>query len=87
MNRPTDRHKQEAAGQKMKSLRCVAWNVRGWRGTQSGGRKISRIKGEIEDYDLFILTETHLSEEPETIEKFEKNMTEFHLFHAHVVGD
>ena len=70
----------------MKTIRCVAWNIRGWRGDVSERGKIRRIKGELEAYDIFILTETHLGADAETIEKFERNMQEFHLFHVHAEG-
>ena len=87
MNKVRHTAPQEAAGPKMKQIRCIAWNVRGWRGERSERGKIRRIKGEIEDYDIFILTETHLSADAKVIDKFEQNMPEFLLFHAHAEGN
>ena len=44
---------------------------------------MKKIKSEIEGYDVFILTETHLSKEEEEINKMEKHLQEYNLFHIH----
>ena len=62
-------------------LRCVAWNIRGWKGEGTENKKIRSVKGEIEDFDMFILTETHLKKED--TEHFEKHFKEFFVYHAH----
>ena len=65
-------------------LKCMCWNVRGWRGKQDKEkRKMSKIKSEIEGYDVIILTETHLSKEEKEIEKMEKYLEEHRLQHVH----
>ena len=47
---------------KYERLQCMAWNVNGWKG-ENGKRKIRRIKGEVGEYDFFILTETHVADD------------------------
>ena len=53
-------------------LKCMCWNVRGWRGKQDKEkRKMNKIKSEIEGCDTITLTETHLSKEGKEIAKME----------------
>ena len=44
---------------------------------------MKKIKSEIEGYDVFILTETHLSKEEEGKNKMEKHLQEYNIFHIH----
>ena len=60
--------------------KCMIWNIRGWGGRQD---KTKKIKSEIEGYDVIILTETHLSKDEEEINKMEKHLQEYNLFHIH----
>jgi len=53
---------------KYERLRCVAWNINGWKG-EAGYRKIRRIRGEVGEYDVFILTETHTADDDEERER------------------
>jgi len=65
-------------------LNCISWNVRGWGGRQDKiKKKMRKIKGEIEGYDIIILTETHLSKDEEEITKMEKNLQEYNMYHVH----
>ena len=64
--------------------KCMSWNIRGWGGRQDKTKKkMKKIKSEIEGYDVIILTETHLSKEEEEINKMEKHLQEYNLFHIH----
>jgi len=77
-NADTNRRKENV------TLRCICWNIRGWGGKQDRiKRKRSKIKSEIESFDITILTETHLSKEIGEIQKMGKYLQEFTLQHVH----
>jgi exonuclease III len=71
---------------KYERLRCMAWNVNGWRGV-IGQRKIRRIRGEVGDCDMFILTETHVEDDDKERATFDSNFKDFHVFHVHAKED
>ena len=65
-------------------LRFITWSVRGWGSWHYNiKQKMSKVKSELEGYNIVILVETHLSWEIDDIEKFEKYMEEFNLHHVH----
>ena len=65
-------------------LNCITWNIRGWGGQQDNTkRKMGKIKGELEGYDIIVLTETHLSREKEEVDKFEKHLQDYNMHHVH----
>ena len=74
---------------KYESLRCMSWNINGWKGggEKNQYKKIRRVRGEATHYDVIILTETHLSDEKEEIDKFESYFKEYHLYHVHAKED
>jgi len=73
-NADTNRRKENV------TLRCICWNIRGWGGKQDRiKRKMSKIKSEIESFDITILTETHLSKEIGEIQKMEKTYKNLHF--------
>jgi exonuclease III len=71
---------------KYEQLRCMAWNINGWKG-EKGDRKINRIKGEVGEYDVFIFTETHTADDDAERANFDKHFKEFHVFHVHAKAD
>ena len=76
--------KNQNAEQEYMVWKCTSWNIRGWGGIQDKTKKkMKKIKSEIEGYDIIILTETHLSKEEEEINKMEKHLQEYNLFHVH----
>ena len=84
MNRIHPTPKENAQGENKMTLTCITWNLRGWGGRQDNiKRKMSKIKSEIEGYDIIILTETHLSKEENEIKQFEKYLQEYRLHHVH----
>ena len=64
----------------------MACNINGWKG-EAGHRKIRRIRGEVGEYDVFILTETHTADDDEEREMFAKFFKDFHVFHVHARED
>ena len=71
---------------KYERLRFMSWNVNGWKG-ETGYRKIRRIRGEVGECDVFILTETHTADEDEERAKFDSHFKDFHVFHVHTKED
>ena len=73
----------------MQSKNTWCGNARAGTYEDGGGRqdktkkKMKKIKSEIEGYDIIILTETHISKEEEEINKMEKLLQEYNLFHVH----
>jgi len=81
MGRKEDEREEEKSPE-YEQIRCMAWNVNGWKG-DGGNRKIRRIKGEVIKYDVFILTETHVADDEEEREAFNKNFKEYQVYHVH----
>ena len=73
---------KEKEGEEYEQMRYMTWNINGWKG-EKGNRKIKRIHGEATRYDAFVLTETHVADEEEEREAFNKHFKEYHVFHVH----
>jgi hypothetical protein len=81
------RNEEEKEGEsKYERLRCMAWNVNGWKG-EKGKRKIRRIRGEVEGWDVFILTETHCEDNDQERAAFNAHFKDYHVYHVHAKED
>ena len=57
------------------------WNIRGLGGKQdSVNKKMGKVKSEIEEYNIVILTETHLDRKEEDINKMGKHLQEYNVY-------
>ena len=83
MNRAQTSNQINTESEKI-SWKCITWNIRGWGGKQdSVKKKMTKIKNEIQQYDIVILTETHLADNEEDIEKMRKYQQEYYTYNVH----
>ena len=66
------------------TMSFMSWNINGWKGEGRGFKKIRRVESEVDNYDVFVLTETHLREDEEDVTRFEEEFQGYRLFHVHM---
>ena len=67
------------------TISVMSWNINGWKGDErEDKKKIRRVKGEVIQHDVFILTETHLKDDEEDVRRLEKEFPEYSMFHVHM---